>query len=107
MSWQTKVMVSFVLSCKLLSAPRKLKPRPKHPAKLHIWGAISSRGVASVVMFTGIMDAICFGKILDASLVPFVAECFPDNHCFQIKTHGSESRGQGGSTLRRPLDERT
>ena len=25
----------------------------------------------------------------------------------QIKTHGSESRGQGGSTLRRPLDERT
>ena len=24
-----------------------------------------------------------------------------------IKTHGSESRGQGGSTLRRPLDERT
>ena len=30
--------------------------------------------------------------------------------CFDfllIKTHGSESRGQGGSTLRRPLDERT
>ena len=26
---------------------------------------------------------------------------------FTIKTHGSESRGQGGSTLRRPLDERT
>ena len=26
---------------------------------------------------------------------------------FIIKTHGSESRGQGGSTLRRPLDERT
>ena len=24
-----------------------------------------------------------------------------------IKTHGSESRGQGGSTLRRSLDERT
>ena len=24
-----------------------------------------------------------------------------------IKTHGSESRGQGGSTLRRPLDKRT
>ena len=26
---------------------------------------------------------------------------------FDIKTHSSESRGQGGSTLRRPLDERT
>ena len=24
-----------------------------------------------------------------------------------IKTHGSESQGQGGTTLRRPLDERT
>ena len=27
--------------------------------------------------------------------------------CMHIKTHGSESRGQGGNTLRRPLDERT
>ena len=25
----------------------------------------------------------------------------------RIKTHGGESQGQGGSTLRRPLDERT
>ena len=64
--------------------PRKLKPRPKHPAKLHIWGAISSRGAASVVMFTGIMDAIRFSEILDASLVPFIAECFPDGHRFQM-----------------------
>ena len=64
--------------------PRKLKPRPKHPAKLHIWGAISSRGAASVVMFTSIMDAIRFGEILDASLVPFIAECFPDGHRFQM-----------------------
>ena len=64
--------------------PRKLKPRPKHPAKLHIWGAILSRGAASVVMFTGIMDAIRFSEILDASLVPFIAECFPDGHRFQM-----------------------
>ena len=28
------------------------------------------------------------------------------NMDLHIKTHGSESRGQGGSTLRRPLDER-
>lgn len=64
--------------------PRKLKACPKHPAKLHIWGAISSRGAASVVMFTGIMDAIRFSEILDASFVPFIAECFPDGHRFQM-----------------------
>ena len=64
--------------------PRKLKPRPKHPAKLHIWGAISSRGAASVVMFTGIMDAVRYGEILDASLIPFITECFPDGHRFQM-----------------------
>jgi len=64
--------------------PRKLKPRPKHPAKLHIWGAISSRGAASVVLFTGTMDAIRFGEILDASLIPFLSECFPEGHRFQM-----------------------
>ena len=64
--------------------PRKLKPRPKYPAKIHIWGAISSRGAAPVVMFSRIMDAIRFGQILDASLVPFIAECFSDGHCFQM-----------------------
>ena len=64
--------------------PRKLKPRPKHPLKLHVWGAISPRGAASIVMFTGTMDAIRFGEILDASLIPFLSECFPDGHRFQM-----------------------
>ena len=30
------------------------------------------------------MDAIRFSEILDASLVPFIAECFPDGHRFQM-----------------------
>ena len=30
---------------------RQLKPRAKHPAKLHIWGGISSRGATNIVMF--------------------------------------------------------
>ena len=64
--------------------PQKLKPRPKHPAKLHIWGAISSCGAAFVVMFTGIMDAIGFGEIVDLSLVPFIAEYFSGGHCFKM-----------------------
>ena len=66
--------------------PRKLKPRPKHPLKLHIWGAISPRGAAPVVMFTGIMDAVRYADILDASLVPFIADRFSDEsgHQFQM-----------------------
>ena len=35
-------------------------------------------------MFSGIMDAVCFGQILDASLVPFIASCFVDQHRFKI-----------------------
>ena len=38
--------------------PRKLKPRPKHPVKVHVWGGISKRGATGVVIFTGIMTAV-------------------------------------------------
>ena len=30
-----------------------------------------------------------------------------EDHRINVKTHGSESRGQGGSILRQPLDKRT
>ena len=43
-------------------------------------GATFQCGAASIVMFTGPMDAIRFGEILDASLIPFLSECFPDGH---------------------------
>ena len=68
------------------TASRKLKPRPNHPIKLHIWGAISLQGAAPVVMFTGIMDAVCYVDILDVSLVPFIADRFSDEsgHRFQM-----------------------
>ena len=63
--------------------PRKLKPRPKHPPKLHIWGAISFRGASQIVMFTGNMDAPRYEQILERSLVPFIQCCYPDGHRFQ------------------------
>ena len=62
---------------------RKLKPRPKHPPKLHIWGAISFQGAAQVVLFTGIMDAERYEQILERSLVPFIQSCYPAGHRFQ------------------------
>ena len=60
--------------------PRVLKQRPKHPAKVHIWGGISVRCPTRVIMFTGNMNAIRYGKILEAGLVPFIRTCFPDGH---------------------------
>ena len=63
--------------------PRVLKQRPKHPPKVHIWGGISMRGATRLVMFTGNMNAIRYGKIIEASLVPFVRTCYPDGHRLQ------------------------
>ena len=33
--------------------PRKFKPRPKHPIKVHIWGGISKTGATNIVIFKG------------------------------------------------------
>ena len=59
---------------------KKLKPRPKHPLKLHIWGGISCRGATSVVIFEGILIATKLLKIYEASLIPFVKKAYPDHH---------------------------
>lgn len=63
--------------------PRVLKQRPKHPPKVHIWGGISCRGATKIVIFTGTMNAIRYGNILSASLLPFITECYPEGHRFQ------------------------
>ena len=57
--------------------PRRLKGRPKHPAKIHIWGGISVCGATQIVMFSGNMDAIRYGEILKASLLQ---RCHPRGH---------------------------
>ena len=57
--------------------------RPKHPAKVHVWGRISKRGATAIVIFTGIMNATIYTDILDAALVPFIEGCYPDGHRFQ------------------------
>ena len=64
--------------------PRKFKPKPKHPLKVHIWGAISTKGAAPLVIFTENLTAIRFGKIIESSLVPFIREKFPVAHKFQM-----------------------
>ena len=32
---------------------KKYKPKPKHPLKLHVWGAISRRGPSQLAIFDG------------------------------------------------------
>ena len=66
-----------------IGEPRKLKPRAKHPAKVHVWGGISPRRATPVVLFTGIMTSTKYVRILEAGLIPFINEVFPDSHRFQ------------------------
>ena len=70
-------------TCRRIGQPRKLKPKPKHPLKVHLWGAISKKGAAPLVIFTENLNAVRFGKIMEASLIPFVRSNFP-RHKFQM-----------------------
>ena len=63
--------------------PRKLKPRPKHPPKIHVWAGITCRGATPVVIFKGIMTSTRYCSILETVLVPFVNTVFSDGHRFQ------------------------
>ena len=59
-----------------------LKPRPKHPTKVHVWAGISRRGATPVVIFEGTMNADLYISILRSGLVPFIRSIYPDSHRF-------------------------
>lgn len=61
-------------------APRKLKPKPKHPQKVHVWGGISKKGPTNIVIFS---TATRYMSILEAGLLPFTRETFPFSYRFQ------------------------
>jgi len=56
--------------------------RPKHPLKLHVWAGISLKGPTNICIFEGVMDSELYVKILDSTLVPFIAEKFAEGHRF-------------------------
>lgn len=62
--------------------PPTLKPRPKHPLKVHVWAAISKRGALKVCIFEGKMDAIFYVSMLKKYLLLFIANNFPTSHRF-------------------------
>ena len=66
-----------------IKEPRKLKPKPKHPVKVHVWAGISCRGATKIVIFTGIMTAVRYCLILEAGLLPFLRSTFPESARFQ------------------------
>ena len=55
----------------------RLKPRAKHPIKVHVWGGISKKGATAVCIFEGTMDAVLYCEILQRTLLPFIAEKYP------------------------------
>ena len=62
----------------------RLKGKPKHPVKVHVWGGISKRGPTKLIIFEGIMDAEFYvSEILLNGLLPFIRDTFPDSHRFQ------------------------
>ena len=60
--------------------PKALKPKPKHPLKVHVWGGISCRGATKLVIFSDILVATKLIKIFDASLIPFVESMYQEDH---------------------------
>ena len=60
--------------------PATLKPRPKHPIKLHVWAGISRKGPTPVAIFEGTMDADFYITILQTHLLPFIHSNFPETH---------------------------
>ena len=63
--------------------PKPLKPRPKHPQKIHIWGGISMKGPTPLVMFGGILNATRYAVILENGLLPFIQKYYPRGHRLQ------------------------
>ena len=57
-----------------------LKPRPKHPTKVHVWAGISWNGATRICIFTGIMDADMYIHILQQCLLPSIRGLYPLHH---------------------------
>ena len=62
---------------------QKLKPKPKHPPKVHMWAGITKHGATPIVILTGTLTSTKYCDILQDTLLPFIANVFPDGHRFQ------------------------
>ena len=49
---------------------------------MHVWAGISLRGPTKICVFEGNMDAALYVKIIETTLLPFLAQKFPLGHRF-------------------------
>uniref|UniRef100_A0A1X7VW02 Tc1-like transposase DDE domain-containing protein n=1 Tax=Amphimedon queenslandica TaxID=400682 RepID=A0A1X7VW02_AMPQE len=66
--------------CRKKNRAPRLKPRPKHPTKVHIWAGISKRGRSGICIFDGIMNRFLYIEILGKTLLPFLEDMYPHSH---------------------------
>ena len=56
-----------------------MKPRAKHPVKVHVWAGISRKGATAACIFEGSMNAHMYTRILQRTLLPFIESKFGPN----------------------------
>ena len=70
--WSDEASVQFEChqrhSFRKKDQPPTLKPRVKHPVKVHVWAGISERGATQVCILEGKMDAEFYTRILQRYL---------------------------------------
>ena len=68
--------------CRKTSEPPRLKPRAKHPVKVHVWAGISWNGPTDICIFEGRMNASLYVQILQNTLLPSLQRDHPGGHRF-------------------------
>ena len=64
---------------KVISREHFFAVKPKHPAKVHLWGGISRRGPTDLLIFDGIMDRFFYTeKILRDTYLPSAKSLYPE-----------------------------
>ena len=64
--------------------PNPRKPKPKHPQKLNVWGAITRKGRGNVVIFNGNVNQEFYtDSILRDTVIPLIADYFPNGARYQ------------------------
>ena len=85
--WTDECSIQLESHCKIVyqkqGQPIRLAGRPKHPPKIHVWGGGGISTATPIVIFTGTLIATRYTRILDAALLPFIQQHYPDKHRFQ------------------------
>ena len=63
--------------------PAKLKPKAKHPCKVHVWAGISFQAKTPIVIFEGIMNGTGLIDVFKAGLVPYLNQVNINPHLMQ------------------------